>query len=68
MDETTDVSTKKQLSINCMNKMRSIIERQLGFVAVSCNTTAIAISAASSVFPISASEASMLIQLTFYHC
>ncbi|XP_046861832.1 uncharacterized protein LOC124455167 [Xenia sp. Carnegie-2017] len=45
VDEATDVSTKEQLSVIVrMDKGESVIERQLGFVDVSCDRTATAIS------------------------
>ncbi|XP_046860969.1 zinc finger MYM-type protein 1-like [Xenia sp. Carnegie-2017] len=45
VDEATDVSTKEQLSVIVrMDKGESVIVRQLGFVDVSCDRTATAIS------------------------
>ncbi|XP_046863600.1 uncharacterized protein LOC124457382 isoform X1 [Xenia sp. Carnegie-2017] len=45
VDEATDVSTQEQLSVIVrMDKGESVIERQLGFVDVSCDRTATAIS------------------------
>ncbi|XP_046864376.1 uncharacterized protein LOC124458396 isoform X2 [Xenia sp. Carnegie-2017] len=45
VDEATDVSTKELLSVIVrMDKGESVIERQLGFVDVSCDRTATAIS------------------------
>ena len=45
VDETSDVSTKEQVSvIACLDKGSEIFERQLGFVDVSMNRNAAAIS------------------------
>ncbi|XP_046843220.1 uncharacterized protein LOC124437268 [Xenia sp. Carnegie-2017] len=50
VDEATDVSTKELFSVIVrMDKGESVIERQLGFVDVSCDRTATAISSVVKV-------------------